>query len=68
MLIVLIHFSELLKWTRLFIYALLAGDPFIKRDDLNIINQLNPFFFVSVPNQDMNFKHQMSCLFLCLVS
>jgi len=32
MLIVLIHFSELLKWTRLFIYALLAGDPFIKRD------------------------------------
>jgi len=65
-----VHFyvdcSHSFLWTRLSIYVLLVGEPFVKREDL--INQLNLFCFVSVPNQDMDFKHQMSCLFLCLVS
>ena len=33
-------------------YILLVGDTFIKREDLDLINQLNTDLFVSIPNQE----------------
>ena len=47
----------------IYIYICIAiGDPVIKREWLR--SHFNPAtFFVSVPSQDLDFQHHMSCLF-----
>jgi hypothetical protein len=61
--------ANLCRFFLMFIYIYICiaiGDPVIKREWLR--SHFNPAtFLVSVPSQDLDFQHHMSCLFLVLV-
>ena len=58
--------ANLCRFFLMFIYIYICiaiGDPVIKREWLR--SHFNPAtFLVSVPSQDLDFQHHMSCLFL----